>query len=348
MKKKKRPVIRFIVITLAFFSYLVSRWRKTPYGDLHPLMAIARKIMPNLSRNGMTQEELEAQRQLMSHTPPLIRYGRADFRDIPGPGGAIPLMVITPESEGPYPIIVYFHGGGFAMGDTGSHKNTTRRISHETGSLVISVDYRLAPEHPFPAAMDDAYAALLWAYENAASLNGKKEQIIVAGDSAGGNLAAVLALRARDQNGPAIALQVLIYPYLTMLDRPFESRLKFDNYILGKPDLDQFSDWYTPEEAQKSDPYASPYEATDLSGLPPAYIATAEFDVLHDEGVAYAERLRAAGVQVIQRNFPGMLHGFISYVEIGGNLDLLLSAPAEIFKDMKTLIREGFPQAGNI
>lgn len=340
MKQKKHPIFRFFVVVIAAFSFLVARWRKTPYGDLHPLMAILRRMMPTLSRDKMTLEELEAQRKLMRMTPSVIRYGEVDIEEIPGPASPIPVMIIRPETEGPHPIIVYYHGGGFASGNIESHKNTTRRIAKETESVVISVEYRLAPEHTFPAAIDDAYAAFLWAYENREMLNGWSDQIIVAGDSAGGNLAAAVSLRARDEGGPNISLQVLLYPYLTMLDRPFESRLKFDNYMLGKKDLDQFSLWYTPEDEMKRHPYASPLEADDLSHLPPAYIATAEFDVLHDEGIAYAVRLREAGNIVFHRNFEGMLHGFVSYVEIGGTLDVLLPAPSEIFRDLRLLIRD--------
>jgi acetyl esterase len=225
------------------------------------------------------------------------------------PGADVPIRVYTPEGDGPFPVCVYFHGGGFTIGSIDSHDPVTRRLASEAGAVVVSVDYRLAPEHPFPAAVDDAWAALQWIAAHAeAELQGEPGKLAVAGDSAGGNLAAVVSLLARDAGGPAIVQQVLIYP-TTDASGEYPSHVEnADGPFLSRATMQWFFDHYAPDA---DDWRASPMLAADHSGLPPAHIVTAQYDPLRDEGEAYAEKLRAAGVPVTLTRYPTMPHVFL-------------------------------------
>ena len=231
---------------------------------------------------------------------------------IPGPGGELGLRVYTPPGEGPFPIAMMFHGGGWVIGDLDTADTQSREVSEGTGAVVVSVDYRLAPEHRFPAAAEDCYAATCWAHENAASLRGDPERLAVVGDSAGGNLAAVVALMARDRQGPAIGFQVLVYPVTdgVAFDTP-SYRDNAEGYLLTAEAMRWFWDHYA-DTADRANPYASPARADDLSNLPPALVLTAEFDPLRDEGEAYATRLKAAGNRVECERLDGLIHGFFA------------------------------------
>jgi acetyl esterase len=230
-------------------------------------------------------------------------------RSVPGPAGDIPVRIYRPESVQPLPVVVYFHGGGWVIGDIASHDTTCQRLAAEVPALVVSVDYRLAPEHRFPAAVDDCGAATSWVSAHAAELGGDPARLAVAGDSAGGNLAAVVALHARDADGPPIAFQLLVYPG-TDMTRSLPSHTENGaGYLLESDTIDWFLDNYL-ADADRRHPDASPLFADDLSGLPPALVVTAEFDPLRDEGEAYAERLRQAGVTVTTSRYDGMIHGF--------------------------------------
>jgi acetyl esterase len=232
---------------------------------------------------------------------------------IPGPVHDIALRTYTPldAKEAMLPGLVFFHGGGFVIGDLDTHDDLCRHFANDSGCRVVSVDYRLAPEHPFPAAVDDCYAATKWVAEHAAEL-GIQGPIAVGGDSAGGNLAAVVAQIAKSQ-GPAIAFQLLIYP-VTQLGGPempsMEENAK--GYFLERESMQWFTRMYCHDAAHRSDPRLSPLLAKDLTGLPPAYVVTAGFDPLRDEGKAYADKLADAGVSVTYVNYPNMIHGFFS------------------------------------
>ena len=229
---------------------------------------------------------------------------------IPGPGGDIPIRVYRPGGEG-LPVLVYAHGGGFVFCDLDSHDGLCRDFANRLAAVVISVDYRLAPENRWPAAANDVYAATQWTADNASRLGGDARRIVVGGDSAGGNLAAVTALMARDRGGPPIAGQLLLYPVIAA-DFDNESYRFFgDGFYNPKPAMQWYWDQYVPAPADREHPYASPLRA-NLTGLPPAIIVVAGHDPLRDEGIAYADALEAAGVATVRCLFEGSIHGFIS------------------------------------
>jgi acetyl esterase len=230
--------------------------------------------------------------------------------------GSIPVRVYRPEADGPVPTVVFFHGGGFVIGDLDTHDNVCRLLCRDAGVVVVSVDYRLAPEHHFPAAAEDAYAALRFVAGQIEEYGADASRLAVAGDSAGGNLAAVCAQQAH-ADGISLAAQVLVYPAVDV-DGDYPSRTEnAEGYFMSLADARWFAEQYigmTEDEARKrgllTDPRLSPLHATSLEGLAPAIVVTAEFDVLRDEGNAYAAALEKAGVRVVQREFAGLIHGF--------------------------------------
>ncbi len=256
---------------------------------------------------------------------------------IPGPLGEIPVRVYTPDSPTPRPAMVYFHGGGWVICDLDTHEVVCSAIAHRAGAVVVSVDYRLAPEHKFPAAVTDAYAATAWVSANAARLGIDATRIAVGGDSAGGNLAAVVSLKSRNENGPAIALQALIYPVTDLSSMATPSYREFaEGHQLSKAVMEWFRDHYLASPADAANPYASPLLAPDLRELPPAVILTAECDPLRDEGEAYGKRLAEAGVPVTCSRYAGMIHPFFS---LSGAIPRALDAIQQIADAVRTAVR---------
>ncbi|WP_181685471.1 alpha/beta hydrolase [Halorhabdus salina] len=227
---------------------------------------------------------------------------------IPGPEGEVPVRVYQPDEPGPYPTLVYFHGGGFVFGSIATHDTLCRRLTRETGAVVVSVEYRLAPEHPFPAAVEDAFAATQWAAEHPDRLD-SDGSLVVAGDSAGGALAAGTALLARDRGGPEIDSQILFYPGVGFREEQ-HSVTQNDGIVLASEDLVWFQECYYESDLDSHNPYADPTHARDLGGVAPATVVTAGFDPLRDGGIEYAERLEADGVAVTHRHEDDMIHGF--------------------------------------
>jgi acetyl esterase len=232
-----------------------------------------------------------------------------DFH-IPGTAHEIPVRMYTPEGDQPLPILVYFHGGGWALGDLESHDGVCRSLANQAGCIVVSVDYRLAPENKFPAAAEDAYAATTWVAENAASLGGNASRIAVGGDSAGGNLAAVVALMARDSGTPNLSFQLLVYPVIDKPDNFPSYAENAEGYFLTRDAMFWFYDLYTTYDTDPQNPLLFPIYAESLANLPPALVITAEFDPLRDEGEAYAQKLQSAGTPVTLTRYDGMIHGF--------------------------------------
>ncbi|MEV6333108.1 alpha/beta hydrolase [Nocardia vinacea] len=232
-------------------------------------------------------------------------------RTVAGVGG---LRIYTPDGEGPFPALVFFHGGGFMLGDLDTHDGLCRGLANGAECVVVSVDYPLAPEHKFPAAPDACFAATQWVAEHAASIGVDATRIAVGGDSAGGNLAAVVAHMARDNDGPALIFQLLIYPDLDFRRTNFsitEYAGKYGN--ISRDAQHWFMDSYLNSSEEKLDPRVSPLLAPDLAGLPPALIVTAEYDALRDEGEEYGQRLDEAGVPVTVARYPGMIHEFVRH-----------------------------------
>ncbi len=239
-----------------------------------------------------------------------VAVGGVENRRIPGPAGEIPVRIYRPAGSGARPALVYFHGGGWVIGSLESHDATCRELCAGAGCVVVAVDYRLAPEHRYPASADDCYAAARWVADDAASLGVDARRLAVGGDSAGGNLAAVVSLMARDRGAPAIRFQLLIYP---VTDADFTRGSYVQNaegYLLTTSAMKWFWGHYAPDETRRREPYASPLFARDLSGLPPALVQTAEFDPLRDEGEAYAKRLQQAGVSTALTRYDGLIHGY--------------------------------------
>jgi acetyl esterase len=235
-------------------------------------------------------------------------------RTIPGPRGDLPVRIYRPEGDGPFPVAVFFHGGGFVIGSIASHDATCRSLCQRAGAVFVSVEYRLAPEHPFPAAPEDCYAATRWVFEHGAELGVEPSRLAVIGDSAGGNLAAVVCLMAKERGGPPIAFQALVYPVTDHVDTVSRSE-NAEGYLLTTAAMDWFIDHYADEEARTS-PWCAPLRAVDLVGLPPALVVTAEYDPLRDEGEAYGRRLQEAGVPVTISRYDGVVHGFFSMTAI--------------------------------
>ena len=228
---------------------------------------------------------------------------------VPSPDGDIPIRVFTPDAPGPLPILVHYHGGGWVIGNVDQSDNLCRGMANQTPCIVVSVEYRLAPETRFPGGLEDCYAATKWVAEHGAELGGDPSRLAVGGESAGGNLAAAVAIMARERGGPKLGYQVLVYPVTSYDFETSSYRENAEGYGLTRDTMQYFWDLYLSDPAHASDPLASVLKA-DLAGLPPALVVTAECDVLRDEGIAYAEKLKAAGVPVEHAHYPGQLHGF--------------------------------------
>lgn len=281
-----------------------------------PLDPQVQKFLDEMaSAGGLPIEQLppaDARRQMAAGTTDLGKSEAVEKvikRRIPGAEGEVRVRIYHPGGAS-LPVVVYFHGGGWVLGSIATHDGYCRALANAAKAIVVSVDYRLAPEHPYPAAVHDAYAAVCWASQQMAELGARPGPIVVAGDSAGGNLAAAATLMARERGGPEIRYQVLVYP---ITDHDFEtgSYRDFANgYFLTREAMRWFWNHYCPDATRRNDAFASPLRADDLGGLPPALVITAEFDPLRDEGEAYALRLREAGVEVTYRRYDGMIHGF--------------------------------------
>jgi acetyl esterase/lipase len=305
-----------------------------------PLDPQARMLLDQMQAMGLppldalpVPEARAAIMQMVAAAGPPEPVARVENRTVPGPAGEIPVRLYAPEAKGPLPVLVYYHGGGWVIGNLDSHDGVCRQLANAAGCLVVSVDYRLAPEHPYPAAAEDAYAAARWVAAHAASLGGDPARVAVGGDSAGGNLSAVVSQMARDRGGPRLVYQLLIYP---VVDAPGDERASYrdnaDGYFLTATSMHWFWNHYQAGKPSCREPYACPLRATDLRGLPPALVITAEFDPLRDEAEEYAAKLHAADVPVTLTRYDGMIHGFFGMAAL---LDQAKVAVAEAVDGLK-------------
>jgi acetyl esterase len=312
--------------------------------DIHALIklsewageaSITEQVLPAVAREATRVASASA-------TGPALPMARVEGMELAGPAGTIPARFYVPRGEArrPRPLLVYFHGGGWVIGDLDTHDGLCRFLATNADVAVLSVDYRLAPEHPFPAPVEDAYAAFNWAAAQAQKLGVDASRIAVGGDSAGGNLAAAVSLLARDGGGPRPAMQLLIYPVTNAVNDQPSRDLFATGFMLTKADMDWFDHHYLPAGTDLTDPRVSMLGADNVADLPPAYVTTAGFDPLRDEGEAYAERMREAGVRVALRRHPGLVHSFANMtafsptaraamLEVAGALRMGLAVPAE-------------------
>jgi acetyl esterase len=284
--------------------------------DIHALLKLAELSGSESFAAGRTPAQARAQARAeakVTDSWPQIPMARVEALEVPTQAGPIPARFYAPAglpAGVPAPLLVYYHGGGWVIGDLDTHDGVCRFLAAAAGVTVLSIGYRLAPEHPFPEPVEDAWAGFAWAAANAAALGADPTRIAVGGDSAGGNLAAVISLLAREGGGAMPAMQLLIYPVTDSAEDPPSRRLFSEGFLLTKGDMDAFERAYLPPGTDATDPRISILQAPDLTGLPPAYVVTAGFDPLRDEGEAYALQMREAGVRVALRRHPGLVHSF--------------------------------------
>lgn len=277
-----------------------------------------RNFLNELSNNESTPlrllkpEEVRSNNSIADWVQERVKANRVENISISGKDSNIPIRIYSPRGKGPFPVIVYFHGGGWVFGSLDDANHICSSFSVEIPSVVVSVDYRLSPENKYPCALEDAYASVLWVEKEIARYNGNPNRIAVAGESAGANLAAVVSQMARDMNGPKIRYQLLICPVTDLLHLDTESFRQFGNSVwLSKMNIEYYYEQYLQSREQAKDRYVSPLLADNLKNLPPAHIITSEFDVLRDEGEAYAKRLMEEGNRVSNKRYNGMIHSFI-------------------------------------
>jgi acetyl esterase len=314
-RKTVLAILSAVVVTIFILFAAVVAWRAyTPDGMINPRFAILLMLVKYDPLNSKDDMQTIREREMKGGSiargkPPLVAEVR-NF-EIPSKEANIRVRLYHPQPGKKLPLIIYFHGGGWVLGSLDTHDNVCRQMAIETPSAVLSVDYRLAPEHVFPTAVDDSWNALVWAKEHASEIGTDPDSIAVMGDSAGGNLAAITAQQA---NGViSLKAQILIYPATDLSNTDRDSYNRFDKgFFLSKGVMEKYISVYTPNFAERKLPKASPLLATDLYGLAPAYLITAMFDVLRDEGELYAAKMSSFGVEVRHERVPGMLHGFIA------------------------------------
>ena len=287
---------------------------------LHPQCKAFLDMLAAAGGPGLNELPLDEARkvpyQMIELGGPEEPVAQVETRVLPGPV-SIPVRVYRPSAAQDLPALVYLHGGGFVICSLDTHDRTCRMLANASGCVVVSVDYRLAPEHKFPAAAEDAYSATRYVAGHASEFGIDSTRIAVGGDSAGGTLATVVAMMARDRGGPALKFQLLIYPATDFTEHATQSERDYSHgYFLDEELMDWFADHYFATEADRHSPYGSPSKASDVRGLPPAMIITGECDPLCDQGEAYAEKLRSAGVPVVLKRYEGMIHPFVALAGI--------------------------------
>jgi acetyl esterase len=308
---------------------------------LDPQAATLLKAMKSMKMSEPETLTLKARRELQRTAAKAVmgkleKVSKVEDLRIPGPTRQIPIRVYTPHGKGPFPILVYFHGGGFVVGSVQETDNICRAVANKVSCVAVSVEYPLASEHKYPAAVNDSYAATKWVSENADKINGDPTRIAVGGDSAGGNLAAVVSLKARDENAKFPIYQILICPATDLSGLNTASWKQFSNdYTPTKDDMLWYMEQYFERHQDRHVPYASPLLATDFRKLPPALIITAEFDPVRDEGEAYGEKLRKSGVSVKVSRYEGMIHDFAT-------MDRVINKAKDAWNEIVMSLKDAF------
>jgi acetyl esterase len=318
----------FILSTITFF-FLVHKWSNTPHGKLDPYLAVPFKLLELIDDSSKkTDKEILAK----FYNPASMNKMRKDVQSgafltskkvhfsgntidktISVDKVEIPIRIYTPKGNGPFPLLIYFHGGGFAFGNIAFADNVCKSISKKSSIIVLSVDYRLAPENPFPSGFNDACSVVSWAAKNAEEINVRPGKIAVGGDSSGGNLAAAVSHKFRDASQDLIGLQILIYPVLNLSDINSNSYNCFaEGYGLTRRQMSHLIKVYIKDQSDLENPYVSPLLDDNFNNLPPTLIISAEFDPLRDEGEMYSKKLKQAGIPVDYIRFKTMAHGFIT------------------------------------
>lgn len=332
--KKKKGLWIFTAVILVFIiagSLIINHWAQTSYGKLNTEFAIMLKysnyFYPHSFKNMPTDKIREyMDNRFARWSSKLIPFNNIKNIIVNTPSAKVPVRIYTPDSGGIFPVIIYSHGGAWIGGSINDYENVCRKLSKNTDAVVVSVEYRLAPENPFPAGLNDVYNVLLWTYKNAGAIHGNANQIAVVGDSAGGNFSAVISQMARDRNGPHIACQVLIYPSTNIYELNTKSWSYFENgFDISRDDMKKCISLYVPRKEDRKNPYVSPLLSENLKNLPAALVITAEFDPLRDEGEAYGEKLKSAGIDVVATRYKGVTHGFINMDKFSSKADAAIN-----------------------
>ena len=343
MKKNKMLWIFSVVILffIIYGSFMIKKLTTTSYGKLDTIFGVVTKIGDYFSPVSLKGKSIYEIREALhkgttkwSSKP--IPFSNIKNMNIITASNQVSLRVYTPDNGDNFPLIIYSHGGSFISGTVDDYEDVCRKLSKKSNAIVVSVNYRLAPENPFPAGLNDIYNVLQWVHKNAKSINADTSRICVAGDSAGGNLSAAVSQMSRDKSGPHIISQVLIYPCTNIYELKTKSWSYFGmNYNFKKNNFEKFISLYAPRVEDRKSGYASPLLSKNFKGLPNTLIITAEFDPLRDEGEAYGSKLKEAGVDVISTRYKGVTHGFISMGKITKKSD-------EAINEISTYIKSQF------
>lgn len=340
MKKFLKIFLVIIIILAGASFFFIRNLTETGHGKLNTFIALDLQLNKFLTSKPSNNSSIKQTRKYLdsqsSKSDTTIPFSNIKNTFINTNSYKIPVSIYTPQGSGKFPIIIYSHGGFWIAGSVNTHDSVCRKLSKNTNAIVISVNYRLAPEHSFPTALNDVYSVLQWTYKNAESINGNKKHIAIAGDSSGGNLSAAVSLMARDKNGPPITCEVLIYPSTNIYKLNSKSWSYFSKSInLSTQDMQEYISLYVPKKTDRQNPYVSPLLSNNFSNLPNTLIIAAQIDPLHDEDIAYANKLKAARTKVKIYEYNGVPHGFITMGKI-------TNKSAEALNDICSYIRNEF------
>ncbi|WP_315080730.1 alpha/beta hydrolase [uncultured Clostridium sp.] len=339
MKKKNKIVLVVIFAFIITGVFIIKTLTETSDGKLNTYVAVNLELDKILNPKSMNGESIEKIRTRLNRDATKLSKKPVPFSNIKNitinvNSEKIPVRIYTPEDGQILPIIIYSHGGSWIAGNLDTHDNVCRKLSQNTKAIVLSVDYRLAPENPFPVGLNDVYNVLQWTYKNAKSINGNESHIAIAGDSAGGNLSAAVSLMSKDKNGPHITCQVLIYPSTNIYELNTQSWSDFSkDFNISKEEMEKYISLYAPQKEGRKNPYISPLLAKDFNKLPNTLVITAEIDPLRDEGEAYGNKLKETGIQSEVIGFNGVTHGFITMDKITDKADEALNQISSYLKN---------------